>query len=104
RFDAVHVIANTFIDNAIKYSPRDGEITITMHDRDDEFIDFAVTSWGPLIKRGEEDDIFNLFFRGAAAQAMVDEGSGYGLYVSQLICEVHLGTEITVMQQWSVAP
>jgi len=95
---AVTIIPHTLIDNAVKYSPNGGEILIAVDDRD-EFIDFSVTSWGPFIKETEEKQIFEAFYRTKHAKKMCDEGSGYGLFVAQLVAKNHLDTEIKV-EQW----
>ena len=95
---AVSIIPHTLIDNAVKYSPNGGEILIAVDDRA-EFIDFSVTSWGPFIRETEEKQIFEAFYRTKHAKKMCDEGSGYGLYVAQLVAKNHLDTEIKV-EQW----
>jgi signal transduction histidine kinase len=94
---AVSVIPHTFLDNAIKYSLKDGYILIEVHDEKD-YINFSVSSYGPRILRGEEKQIFYPFYRGEAARAQEEEGAGYGLYVSQLIAKEHLHSEIKVKQ------
>ena len=94
---AVSIIPHTLIDNAVKYSPKGGEIQIAAHDRE-HFIDFSVTSWGPFIPVGDEKQIFADFFRTKHAKKMCDEGSGYGLFVAQLVARNHLDTEIRVEQ------
>jgi len=100
---AVSVIPHTFIDNALKYSPKNGKIVISIQDRND-YIDFSVASFGPRIGDDEKEQIFLPFYRGRAAQAQEEEGAGYGLYVSQLVAKEHLGTEITYSQQKNQVP
>ncbi|MEA2337748.1 MAG: hypothetical protein QOE82_1755 [Thermoanaerobaculia bacterium] len=95
---AVGIIPHTLIDNAVKYSPNGGEVVIAVDDKD-EFIDFSVTSWGPFIEKTQEKQIFEAFYRTKHAKKMCDEGSGYGLFVAQLVAKSHFDTEITV-EQW----
>lgn len=100
---AVSVIPHTFLDNAIKYSLKDGNILIDVHD-EENCIKFSVSSYGPRILPGEEKKIFQPFYRGEAARHQEEEGAGYGLYVSQLIATQHLGSEIKVEQDSKQKP
>jgi len=94
---AVAVIPHTLIDNALKYSPKNGRIDILIQDIDDS-IDFSVSSFGPRILPEETDKIFQPFYRGEAAKKQEEEGSGYGLYISQMVATQHLDTRITFEQ------
>jgi hypothetical protein len=94
---AVSVIPHTLIDNAVKYSPRDGKIEIYVQDIENA-IEFSVSSYGPPIKKDEYEKIFEPFFRTESAKQFEEEGAGYGLYISQLIAKKHLGAVITVTQ------
>ena len=94
---AVPVIPHTLIDNAAKYSPKDGKIIVEMQDNIDS-INFSVSSFGPRISSQEKEKIFDPFFRGKAAIDMQEEGAGFGLYISQMIAKNHLGTYIQVHQ------
>lgn len=100
---AVAVIPHTFIDNSIKYSPRNGKIAIYLQDIEGG-IEFSVSSFGPRIKEDEEAKIFYPFYRGEAAQKASEEGAGFGLYVSQLVAKQHLGSEIKVTQEGKNQP
>ncbi len=95
---AVSVIPHTLIDNAQKYSPKNSIVNISVQDLLDG-ISFQVGSFGPLIHDDEKTKIFNPFYRGIEARKQEEEGSGYGLYVSQMIATKHLGREITVKQE-----
>jgi signal transduction histidine kinase len=94
---AVAVIPHTLIDNAIKYSPIRGKIEISLQDMHDGIL-FVVSSSGPKIALDERERIFEPFFRGRHAAAQEEDGSGYGLYVSQQIAVEHLGTVLEVTQ------
>lgn len=95
--NACAVIPHTLIDNAVKYAPDRSPVEILIRDVP-AGVQFEVSSFGPLITQEEESAIFGLFVRGAAAKRVSEEGAGYGLYVSQLIARLHLGTEIMVRQ------
>ena len=94
---AVPIIPHTLIDNAIKYSPKGGKIEILLQDLNRGVL-FSITSMGPQILHEELEKIFEPFYRGKNAIKQEEEGTGYGLYVSQLIAIEHLGTRITIDQ------
>jgi signal transduction histidine kinase len=96
---AAGVVMHTLLDNAVKYSPAQQAIRVALVEADDGSVGVKVTSVGPRIHEHEREQIFNPFFRGEKAKEFSDEGSGYGLYVSQLIAREHFGTEITVRQR-----
>jgi signal transduction histidine kinase len=95
---AVSVIPHTFLDNAAKYSPRNGKVVVYIQDVPGG-IDFAVSSFGPRILPIEMDKIFEPFYRGESARRFQEEGAGYGLYISQQVAVRHLGTRINVEQE-----
>ncbi len=94
---ASSVIPHTLIDNAVKYAPVGSTIEIFVQDERDGIV-LEVSSLGPKILKDEIRKVFRPFFRGEAALQAVEEGAGYGLYLSQLVAKEHLGTEITVEQ------
>lgn len=98
--EACAVIPHTLIDNALKYSQPRGKVEVYLKD-EDEGVYLSVSSYGPLLLPGEESRIFEPFYRGVGAKQLVEEGAGYGLYVSQLVATEHLGTKIVVEQDSS---
>jgi len=94
---AVQVIPHTFLDNATKYSPNGQNIEIHVQDSEG-VIHFSVSSYGPIIGTKESEKIFSPFFRTKSAERMVEEGAGYGLFISQSIATKHLGTVIKMEQ------
>ena len=94
---ATSVIPHTLIDNSVKYSPPYKDVIIHVQDCE-KGIDFSVSSYGPLIKAKEFNKIFEPFFRTNSAKQMVEEGAGYGLYISQTIAKNHFHTIINVKQ------
>ena len=94
---AVAVIPHTLIDNAIKYSPNNGKIIIITNDISCA-VKFSIASFGPEISHEEKEQIFGLFQRGREAIKDEEDGTGYGLYICQLVASRHLGTKVTVVQ------
>jgi len=94
---ASSVIPHALIDNALKYAPSASEVEIYIQDVD-EGVEFEIESLGPRIEPKEMPKIFRPFFRGGAAER-IEEGAGYGLYLSQLVAREHLGTKIKAEQK-----
>ncbi len=82
------------IDNAIKYTPSDGSISIEAKE-ETEMIQITITDTGIGIPENEKERIFEKFFRGENAKELVPDGSGLGLYLAKSIITSHGGT-ITV--------
>ncbi len=80
-----HVYTN-LIDNAIKYTPDGGEITVIISKKDDQVISqISDTGWG--IPKSEQDRLFQRFYRGVNILKHVTEGTGLGLYLTKAIVE-----------------
>jgi signal transduction histidine kinase len=95
---ACGVIPHTLIDNALKYAPAHSSVEVFVQDEDDG-VYLEVCSFGPRLEKKEHKKIFHPFYRGREASRLVEEGAGYGLYVSQLVAKQHLGTAIAVVQE-----
>jgi PAS domain S-box-containing protein len=76
---ARHVLGN-LLDNAIKYSPEGGKIDVIVAPEDDR-LRFTVRDEGLGIPPGEQDRIFEKFYRLDAAMSRGVGGSGLGLYI-----------------------
>ena len=75
-------------DNAVKYSKSNSTIEITMK-RTEMFYKIQIRDYGIGIKDGEENKIFQRFYRGE--QARGQEGCGIGLYLSREIVLLQKG-------------
>jgi two-component system, OmpR family, sensor kinase len=80
------------LDNAVKYTPRGGEVTVTVSEHDG-WVDLKVSDTGIGISRDQIPFIFERFYR--ADEARTAGGSGLGLSIAQQIAEAH-GGAITV--------
>jgi signal transduction histidine kinase len=79
-------------ENAIKYTPPGGAVTITLEKAHDKAV-LTVTDTGPGIAPEEQERIFDRFFRGDRARSR--GGTGLGLALTRSIVLVHNG-QITV--------
>jgi two-component system phosphate regulon sensor histidine kinase PhoR len=78
--DAVTQALANLLDNAIKYSPDEGRIEVTV-DSDNRHVSFAVRDEGLGIPLGEQERIFHKFYRLDPDQRRGIGGSGLGLYI-----------------------
>ena len=89
RGPASLVLAN-LIDNAVKFSPSGGAVTVSVLESDAEAV-VTVTDEGPGIRHEELPHVFERFYRGQAARASLTPGVGLGLALSQAIVRAHGG-------------
>jgi signal transduction histidine kinase len=78
------------ISNAIKYSPKGGEIKISGRVEPDE-VTITVSDQGKGIPLEEQHRVFDRFFRGARERSQSTPGAGLGLYLAKAIVEAHGG-------------
>jgi signal transduction histidine kinase len=74
------------ISNAIKYTPRDGNVKITADFKKDKVI-ITVSDSGIGIPKNDQENIFRKFFRASNAVLKETEGSGLGLNVVKSFLE-----------------
>jgi signal transduction histidine kinase len=84
------------IDNAIKFTPSGGRVTITVSDVENRplktrFNILAVADTGVGIAPEALPRVFEPFYRGDAAQSRRSEGAGIGLALAKWIAEAHHG-------------
>lgn len=92
-FDALRIeqVLNNLIDNAIKYTPEDSSIEVTL-DRRSDAVTISVIDHGPGIAQKQRSDIFSSFSRGSSDSAIRNAGLGLGLFVAQNLVRLHGGT------------
>jgi PAS domain S-box-containing protein len=78
------------IGNAVKFTPKGGEITVGLHHRLGE-IDIAVTDTGVGIDPDDIANIFGRFYRTKAALDSAVKGSGLGLAIAKRMVEAQNG-------------
>lgn len=77
------------LDNAIKFSPANAEITIDMHSKGD-YIRISIHNNGPAIDMSQQKYIFDKFYQGDASHT--SPGNGLGLSIAHKIVLLHNGT------------
>jgi signal transduction histidine kinase len=78
------------IDNAVKYTPEEGSITLSVA-RDREAASVTVANTCRPLDKDEIAHIFDPFYRGKSTKEMNVEGKGLGLYISRYIIKSHRG-------------
>ena len=79
---------NNLIDNAIKFTPENGRVTVSTHLEENQVL-LLVSDTGVGIPTPEQPYIFNKFYR--ASNVEDGTGSGLGLSIVKSIVEVHGG-------------
>ena len=77
------------LDNAVKFTPAGGEITVSLRRADEEWLELTVSDSGIGIPAEELPHLFERFYRGRGATAYA--GSGLGLALVQAVAEAHRG-------------
>lgn len=99
-------VVNNLVDNAIKYTDKDGEIKVKLNSSKDKIV-FSVIDTGCGIPSQYLNRIFERFFRVKNEQYLKVSGTGLGLTIVKNICNYykadiyikskeHVGTEISV--------
>ncbi|MCB0696273.1 MAG: HAMP domain-containing histidine kinase [Chitinophagaceae bacterium] len=90
----VQMAVNNLLENAVKYTPADKKVTVTMTERNGNAV-LAVADNGVGIPDSEKSKIFNKFYRVGNEETRKSKGTGLGLYLTSKIVKQHKG-KITV--------
>ena len=92
--DKLRQVLLNLIDNAVKYSPDGGRVTVRVEQRDSG-LRIAVTDEGLGIAHGEQQRIFGKFYRIDPQQTRGVGGTGLGLYICRELVR-HMAGRVTV--------
>ena len=79
------------LDNAVKYTPRSGEIYISLG-RTGKYASFQIYNTCDRVPEGDLDSLFDRFYRGDSSRSRKTGGYGIGLSVARAIVKKHHGT------------
>lgn len=96
--DAIHRVIYNLVDNALKFTPPEGEITLTAERLEKGKVRFSVRNTGQGIPREEAARIFERFYKTDKSRGRNKKGVGLGLYMVKTIVEAH-GEEIFVTSE-----
>jgi signal transduction histidine kinase len=84
----LHRLFLVLLDNALKYSPEEGEVRITV-ERDDARVSVSVEDFGSGIDQEELPKIFRRFYRSPDLAGRTGDGHGLGLALAESIARGH---------------
>ncbi len=87
--DRLSQVLNNLLNNAIKYTPVNGSVSISAGSKNEE-VWIQVSDTGPGISSDERHHIFTPFYRGTANRRFAD-GMGLGLSIAQDLVRAHNG-------------
>ena len=77
------------LDNAVKYTPKGGDISVTLkQDGDKTYV--AISDTGGGVDEGEQNKIFQRFYRSEACRS--SQGTGLGLTLVTAVIDLHEGS------------
>ncbi|MDX1488222.1 MAG: ATP-binding protein [Acidiferrobacterales bacterium] len=83
--DGLRVLVRNLVDNAIRYTPHNGEVAVSIVSTGNR-IELTVSDSGPGIAADEREQVFERFYRGHESPA---GGSGLGLSIVRRIAALH---------------
>ncbi len=83
-------VVGNILDNAVKYSPYGGQVTVRLHKQNDAYV-VSISDQGLGISPEQAEHIFERFYRVRDRTVQHYSGIGLGLYVAKEIVEQHGG-------------
>lgn len=93
RIDSANMraVLQNLIENALKYTPAGGSVTIACGKETSGNLFFSVADTGIGIPEAERARIFTRFFRASNAQRKETDGSGLGLFIAKGVMQKYQG-------------
>lgn len=84
-------LLDNLLSNALKFTPEGGRVDVTVSAQNGHAV-LEVADSGIGIPRGEQDRLFDRFFRASTATAQAVPGTGLGLAIAKAIVDAHDGS------------
>lgn len=97
-FEKVHTVLNNLLTNAIKYTPKQGNIGVKIGKVNDQQVVISITDNGPGIPEDQLPKIFDWYYRVRNKEQDQFEGFGIGLALSKELVEL-MGGEVLVQSK-----
>ncbi|MGH7233555.1 MAG: ATP-binding protein [Nitrospiraceae bacterium] len=88
--DKLHQILTNLVQNAVKFTPKGGEVRLEVQVPAERFVQFCIADTGCGIASHELSKVFERFYRGGTARAD-QRGAGLGLAITKSLVELHGG-------------
>lgn len=85
-------IMMNIISNALKFTPENGEITLTIQRKNRDFLSICICDNGVGIEKDSIPNIFDRFYQADNSDTRLFEGTGIGLALVKELVELHDGT------------
>ena len=89
--DEIQAAVTNLIDNAVKYSATQVNVTVETAMQDDRFVVLRVKDQGPGIPKTELNRVFRRFYRVPGPLAARVKGTGLGLFIVRSVAKRHGG-------------
>jgi two-component system phosphate regulon sensor histidine kinase PhoR len=93
--DRLQQIVINLVDNAVKYTPRGGTVTVRARETDDDSVELAVIDTGVGIPPADLPRVTERFYRVDKARSRELGGTGLGLAIVKHLVQAH-GGELTI--------
>lgn len=90
-YDKIYESIYNIVDNAVKYTPENGKITIKLYEKD-EWCVIDIEDTGAGIPEAERQNIFERFYRLDDSRARETGGTGLGLAIAAEAVKLHNGS------------
>lgn len=81
-------VVYNLVDNAIKFSPKNGKITITIYEKNEKLF-VSVKDEGPGIEKDKQNKVFERFYKTDSSRGKDKQGTGLGLSITKEIIKAH---------------
>ena len=89
--DKVTQVLMNLLGNALKFTPADGQVTVTVARAGGAWVQLAVADTGPGIAADDAAHIFDQFYQAAHMDLAKRHGTGLGLTIAKTLVEMHGG-------------
>lgn len=95
--DKFEKVFNNLLSNALKFTPRKGEVRVSLEETDDACLLLSVKDSGPGIPKEDLERVFDRFYQ-SSNHIKSSEGTGIGLNLSKQLAEI-MGGNLSVDSQ-----
>jgi PAS domain S-box-containing protein len=89
--DKITQVLVNLVGNAVKFTPANGTVTITVDQPEQKSVTVSVRDTGPGIPEDEADKVFDKFYQVARVNKEKTKGAGLGLAISKALIQMHGG-------------